>query len=546
MKQVNHTPRLLAVAIAATFASSAWAQTPPDAGQLLQEQRTAPVMPTPSPDFRIEAPMPGETPPGGAQVVVQRIALSGHSVFDEATLLEVLGEVADQSYDLAGLRALANRITLHYRNNGYPFARAFLPAQTASDGVIRIEILEGRYGTISSHGEDPVAARANDFLAPLAPGAVIESRLLERTTLILDDQPGIAISPVMRPGGEVGTGNLDVQVTKARELIGEVGADNYGNRNTGYHRARFNLQANSPFLFGDQLSLRTLYTDERMWLLSLSYGLPLGSSGLRGSISYAHTDYALARGFTGHGDAKVTSVGLSYPLLRSQPANLTLSANYQHKALYNNINNGADVSDYSSQSLPISLQFDRRDGFGGGGINFGSLTLTAGQMRLSDAMRTNPLRDDQHGDFAKLNLDVVRLQLLPNRFTFYARAAGQWANGNLDSSEGFSIAGANGVRAYPTGEASGDEGYLVQAELRYQHGALVPYLFYDTAAIRVNADGMGQPNPRIDLHGGGLGLRYQQQGFNLDLAAAWRGSEKAAAPHDKDDVRLWATVGYRF
>jgi hypothetical protein len=44
---------------------------------------------------------------------------------------------------------------------------------------------------------------------------------------------------------------------------------------------------------------------------------------------------------------------------------------------------------------------------------------------------------------------------------------GQWADTNLTSSEKFSLGGNDAVRAYPTGEAPGDRGWLATAELRY-------------------------------------------------------------------------------
>ena len=43
---------------------------------------------------------------------------------------------------------------------------------------------------------------------------------------------------------------------------------------------------------------------------------------------------------------------------------------------------------------------------------------------------------------------------------------GQLAFDNLDSSEKMELGGAYGVRAYPEGEAFGDEGYIATAEAR--------------------------------------------------------------------------------
>ena len=129
----------------------------------------------------------------------------------------------------------------------------------------------------------------------------------------------------------------------------------------------------------------------------------------------------------------------------------------------------------SSHSLPLTLQFDHRDNGLGGGITFGSLVLTPGQLDLASGA-TDLLNTE--GSYQKVNLDVVRLQATAlNGLTVYGRASGQWADVNLDSSEGFSIGGMSGVRAYPSGEASGDTGWLAQLELRYQLGSLNPMCF---------------------------------------------------------------------
>jgi hemolysin activation/secretion protein len=50
----------------------------------------------------------------------------------------------------------------------------------------------------------------------------------------------------------------------------------------------------------------------------------------------------------------------------------------------------------------------------------------------------------------------------------YGALSAQWAQKNLDSSEKFGIGGPQGVRAYPSGEASGDEGWLLNIEWRQE------------------------------------------------------------------------------
>jgi len=555
-------PRLshLALAMALAFpASQALAQTAPDAGQTLQQlQPPALQAPRPAQSVAIPAPSAADaTMPGGQQVTVKSLRLSGNSAFTEAQLLVVLGEVDGKPFDLAGLRALATRIGAHYRANGYPFARAYLPAQALADGALRIEIIEGRYGQISATGDATLVGQAQAFLSTLVPGSVIESAALERATLILDDQPGIRTSPIIRPGQALGTGDLLVEVSREPMLSGDVGLDNHGNRYTGEYRLRANVQWDSPFTLGDQIAVKSLVSDEGMWLGSLGYSLPLGSTGLRGSVGYAHTYYELAKEFASlqaDGTARVTSVGISYPLVRSQQSNLTLGALWQYKALRDAQGATASQSDKSSNSLPISLQFDHRDALGGGGISYGALAFTAGRLKLDGALEAadRSSNTDTRGSFQKLNLDAARLQLTPVAgLSFFGRVSAQWANKNLDSSEGFSLGGASGVRAYPSGEGNGDAGWLAQLEARYAMGSLSPYAFVDAGRVTANADA-GRITPAVtsntrSLAGFGLGTRYSAGAWNLDAALAWR-SRGGQPTSDTQDTnpRLWVTAGYRF
>ena len=534
-----------------------FAQQQPDAGQTLQQQQQqVPQLPRTGPTIDIISPVPMPTTPGGSKVTVHAVQLNGNTVISEAELLVVLGDYAGQTYDLAGLRGLAERISSHYRDAGYPFARAYLPQQAGGGGMLRIEIVEGRYGKVQTLGDKALAAYAADFLSPLKPSTVINSETLERATLILDDQPGIKVAPIIRPGQEVGTGDLDVRIEREPGFSGDVGFDNHGNRYTGEHRLRANVQWDSPFTFGDQITLRSLLSDEGMWLGSLGYSLPLGGSGLRGNVGYSHTSYELGKDFANlqsTGTAKAASLGVSYPIIRSQRANLTVAASYQHKKLNDKQGLASTNENKSSDSLPITLQFDQRDGLGGGGITYGSLAYTPGRLKLDTALTTTDQTSGQNtrGRFDKWNLDIARVQALSASFTGFGRVSAQWAGKNLDSSEGFSLGGANGVRGYPSGEGNGDEGWMAQLELRYAMGAFNPYVFHDSGRVKINADTGSlavAPNTNHRSIGSfGVGTRYTEGNINLDASLAWRthGGQPQSDTADRD-TRAWVTVWYKF
>ncbi len=505
----------------------------PDAGSIIQDTQQTDIKPrTSSVDLELEGESPGEIPSGGTQVKLNGILFSGNTVFSAEELTSVVEDEIGKLRDMAGLRSIANRISIFYRNNGYTFARAYISEQSMTDGALTIDIVEGCYGRIEAKGEPALAAWAQRFLCGFKPGCVIEDRSLERTMLILGDQPGVDVSPLICPGEKGGTGDLEVQVTEGPRFSGRVRFDNHGNRYSGEYRGDMTLRMNRAFMLVDEISIRTLYTSENMWLGQFDYSFPIGYSGLRCSVGYAHTAYDLKAPYEGYtGTAKVSKAGLSYPFVRSLMTNLALYVTGQYKDLNNELS-GVSYEEKTSWSGIAGLQFDHRDSFGGGGITYGELSVPAGDLDSDNAGATQ-------GGFTKANLEITRLQSLSPAFSLFVNASGQWSDTDLDSSESFTLGGASGVRAYPQGEASGSEGWLARSELRYAAGDyFAPYLFYDTGHIAADAS-----DARRSIAGAGIGLRCIRGDWSLDTCAAWEtwGGDATSDDHQRSP-RVWVSV----
>lgn len=521
------------------------AQQAPDAGRTLQEERLQiPNTPKDSPGFILPKPSTASVRQGGPKINLTDIRFTGNTVFTGAVLSKVVGPVTYQSYDLAGLRELTDRVARHYEQAGYPFVRVFLPEQEFNDnGTLHLRIIEGRYGQVTALGEPALAAAAQPYLFPLKPNELIESDALERASLLLADLPGINVSPVLRPGTQTGTGDLDFTVTRDKRVSGRVGLDNHGNYYSGQWRTLAGLAINSPFMFGDQISLNAMYTNEKLWLGQAMYSLPLGSSGLRGSVGYGQTTYELANGFEGNeGIARISSASINFPLIRSQRTNLNAGLGWQYKQLYNSYFYAAYTERYHSTAIPVTLGFDHRDNFAGGGLNYGALTWTRGNLHKNDAVR--------RGSFSKLNLDLLRLQALPGNASLFLRFTGQWASKNLDSAESMTLGGPSGVRAYPLGESSGDQGWLTQIEVRFKVGKVMPYVFYDYGRMKINAKPrlITLPAPDNTRAGAGVGVRYQNASWAIDgaIALRTRGGVPTSDTHADPKPRIWLTASYLF
>lgn len=521
----------------------------PDAGQILQEQqRAVPQSLGAAGTVDIQSTPREGTPAGGATVTIRRLVIDGATQISSDELVRMLALPDLATLDLAGLRELAERISDHYRARGFPFARAYLPAQSLSEGVLRINVLEGRYGQVQASGDASEQAQA--FLRRLQPGQVIESQTLERVLLTLDDLPGFTTAPIIRPGQALGTGDLDVRMVREPGAQGQVGLDNHGNRYTGAHRARFDVEMGSPFLIGDQLQLRGLVSDENLSLGSVQYGVPLGVEGTRAAATLSRTTYDLGKEFAALGStgtARTLGLTVSHPLVRSQRRNLSLGLGVQRKKLLDQQGITSTGTSKVSQAMVLTSQFDLRDRWMGGGLSYGVASWTVGRLKLDDVARVADAQGPRtEGRFGRLNLDIVRLQSLPAGWVLQVRASAQWTRGNLDSSEGFSIGGPDGVRAYPTGEGQGDSGWLSQIELRLPVEPFAPFLFHDAGRVRVNQVPWDDATNTRALAGAGVGLRSQGQEWTAQAALAWRSLGGAAQSEpSRRGPRAWVSLSRR-
>lgn len=541
---------LLHCLLAVSFHSYGHAQVQslPDAGSVREQLTQAPPVPPRPVELFLEGQPLLPEDQGGMKFRVNSVVLDGNTVVETAELQAAIAADLGQEVDFGGLRAIVNKVSQVYRNRGYIFARAALPAQDIVGGVVRVVVLEGRYGEIRSVLNGELTEIGKPYLSDLRSGDVIEAKSMERAALLLMELPGYRAVPVIRPSNTVGAGDLEVVFKETPQYTGSLRMDNHGGASTGEHRALASVTRYRNLVPGDQLQVDALITEGHTDLFNAQYSLPIGWQGLRASAALSQSRYQLS-GVPGlndgesRGSSNVLTLGVNYPLIRDKTTSLTVHASFV-TGRFKNTKITLDEQS-SAKSFPISLRFSVLDDIGGGGSNFGSMTYTSG--RISD--RVNYQSPATLGSFSKQALDVVRLQRLGDRFSGYARMAGQYSGTELDSSERMSAGGPNGVRAFLSGEGSGDRGLLGQLELRYQAaggGGLQPYAFVDGARMtRLDAEA---GNPIRNLLGYGFGLRLQHQGLGVDVSAAW--ASRIGLPTNQaaqlKEPRYWASLNYAF
>ncbi|WP_411877752.1 ShlB/FhaC/HecB family hemolysin secretion/activation protein [Polaromonas sp. YR568] len=511
----------------------AWAQTPPvpDAGQVLRDLRQArPVPPQAAPLQRIEESA-DLSQKGEASVLVKSIAITGNQEIPSAELQPLVAGLIGAERSLSQLNAAARRITAYYRSKGFAVARAYLPAQDITDGAVTISIIEGRISSHKINNQSLLSdERAQAYLGQVKDGDVIKSDQIDRGLLLLQDTPGVSSSrATLQPGASVGTSELLIEVNPAKPYSGSVVADNYGSRYTGEYRLAGTFNVASPLKIGDQVTANLLTSGDNLSFARLAYQLPLGSDGLRLGAAYSDIHYKLGKEFEAlqaHGTATSASVFAAYPFIRSQFKNLSGTVSYEDKNLKDYVDGTNTYTPKKVGVTTLGLSGSLQDALGGGGITGLDLSVAFGNLSINSptALAIDNASAQSNGSYTRFSYGANRLQRFTDSTFLALSVSGQTASKNLDSSEKFSLGGINGVRAYPQGEASGDEGYRATVELRHN---VIPNVqatvFYDVGKVTINRKPFGPPasNSR-NLAGVGVGVNASLGPVQLRSSLAWR------------------------
>lgn len=529
----------------------------PDAGQLSQPLIKQPNLNPSSPVELLRTPGLAEISASGEsdiRVGINKISVSGSTLVASDVLEGMLADLIGGQHNFAEISAAVERITRWYREQGYLVARAYLPAQDLKDGKLEIKVLEGLLGEPLLNNRSRLGdSRAKEHVANIPAGAPLQSEAVDRAVLLLSDTPGVGGAKAsLRPGASVGTSDLIFELEPGQAYAANVELDNYGSHYTGENRLGAAVAINSPFNIGDQLTVRALSSDQEMTYARIAYQLPLSGNGLKLGAAYSDMNYTLGREYAdlnSHGSANSASVYLSYPFVRSQAVNLYGTLTLEQK---DTKDIQVDTVDKKVKLLSAGFSGNRQDGLFGGGLNSFGATLVLGDLGMDAVtLAQDEASANTHGGFSKINLNLSRLQRINDNNLLYVAASGQWASKNLNSSEKFYLGGSDGIRAYPPGEGGGDEGLMVNAELRHSFSdKLQALVFIDAGTVSINKDPylVDTANTR-NIVGAGLGLNASYKALQFKSAIAWRlhGGPALSEPVSEDtNPRLWVQLSSTF
>jgi hemolysin activation/secretion protein len=561
--------------------SAGYAQVTPDAGRILNQEndrQKSKEIPKQIPKSLLEKSKKKDIKSSEEKTLIKSFKFEGDiKAFKVSDLQNLLLDLNGKSLTFDQMQLAADRIKDYYNAKGFFLAQAIIPKQEIKDGVLIIIINEGKLDSKEPYKINKKDLRISEQRVKAYMDDALKDNFLkesvERGLLNINDNPGVRTSLTLEPGIDPGSTKMILDVNEGPLVQGSVSVDNYGNRYTGDLRATASVDFNNPTGIGDQIGiLGTKAIEGDLELKKIFYNFPIGTDGLRAGAFYSVVDFKIGKELKTNpistGKAENANLNLKYPIYRSTADSLLTNFNYDKKYLYNT-NAGSVTSDKELDNYTLGFTYQKIDQFIGGGYTQASINFTRGDLDLSKV--PSSLSGDQgtsgyktNGSFNKQNIQLSRIQQLPEKFTLNFVGDAQFASKNLDTSEKMSLGGPSGVRAYPTGEASGDEGYRYSLDLRYNlgnfpyFGDITPLIFYDYGRIKQfknkEASTTAVTNNEYSLSGYGFGLEaLNSNNFSLKfIAAHTNGGNPGASTQGNDsdgrsdDTRYWILANFNF
>ena len=478
-----------------------------------------PALPEVSPKAPAQAPKVSDD--SSEKIVVSRFRFVGNTLLSERVLTRSVELYINRALDFNELQNAAAMAALAYRDKGY-VATVSIPRQEIDGGVVTLKVVESKYAGASIDGSSNGRINSELILARVEKAMGVEPavnvNVLDRALLLINDLPGASVQGGLAAGTSEGDTRVVLQSSDKPLITGALNLDSYGALTTGPERLLFDAALNSPAGRGEQYTLGLLAT-QGVRYGRLGFSVPVGLHGARLGVNGSYMDFSIIAGSAVVNNIQGTSgsfgLDVSYPVIRSQQANLFLTGGITGKT-FENFSNAMLSRSSQSVAATVSVNGNWVDRFFSGASNQASLSVTSGDLHIRDALSraSDAPTAGTDGGFNKLNAAISRNQAVREGVNLVLSLTGQYAFQNLDSSEKFFLGGPNGVRGYPVSEGGGSQGHLGSVELRTKlPKSWELRLFYDSGRVKQTInDYPGAPTPNW--------LNYRSHGASLIWQAA--------------------------
>jgi|GEM_PF-250270 len=428
------------------------------------------------------------------------------SVFLEPAFLEtVAAGYIGRSVTFSELNRMLARINERYRERGLVTAAAYIPPQTiGADGVLQVELLEGRLGRLYLEGLEYTSRGYLHDRLPLATGEVIDVPTLRQAIQRINRHTALALQADIRPGDETGESDITITVAEPPRYSVQTFIDNAGSENTGEWRGGLITVLNGPFRRADRLTAYGVYArGSRNGVLQ--YEVPVNRWGGRVDLTHSEGRIRVIDGpfeeLNITGKSKATAIALHQPFYAGPRGIASARVGYSVSQSTSEID-GVAISDFDIDETELRLDWSGGTGERRWRINQG--VVHADVEALDAASET----------FKRYPGSASWLQWFSQRWAARLQLGWQYTSEDaLPSSLVYQLGGATTVRGYEEGVVSGAKGYRASLNVDYHwRPGLRQTLFMDHGEVDQGVSG------REDLNSVGTGINWRPTSdLDLDL-----------------------------
>jgi hemolysin activation/secretion protein len=474
----------------------------------------------------------------------------------EAAVYPFLGE----HKTLATVEQARDALVDVYRKAGLGTVLVDIPEQTIDDGIVRLQVTEGRIEKVRIAGARYYSERKILAQLPsLTPGSVPKlPQLQQQLTDLANEARDRQITPVLKPGSTPGTVEVDLAVQDRLPVHASVEIDNRYTADTSPLRLVASVSYENLFQRAETISFMAQTSPQntsevKLGVLSYAGHTPWKGVTWSGYAIRSDSNVAAVGTLAVIGNGDIIGLRLNRDLGATEHGTSSFSFGTDYKHFGENIRLAS-----SNLRTPISYLMwtaqwsgaQRTESFDAQGTlsaQFGIRGL------LNDEHQFEYKRANAHAGFSYLRGSAQAFWHLPKGWSVGGRLNAQYSEQPLINNEQFVFGGADTVRGYLEAEELADAGIAGGIELRapvWTHGLVHSNVFFFTDhGVGITQLALpGQPS-RVYLDSLGGGLKFglgSDFDASIDAALARHKGSKDSRTPVSTDPRVDFLVKYSF
>ncbi len=421
---------------------------------------------------------------------VKEFRLEGNREIATPTLKEQIRTFEGRRITAEELQEVRTILTRYYVSQGYINSGAIIPDQSVDDGVVRIEIIEGRLTDIEVKAGESETLRLRDGYITSrlqrGEGEVLNTEVLQERLQILQQNPLIKrFNAQLGPGLRPGEARLDLEIKEARPYALGFNFNNHRSPSVGAYRGEIWGRHRNLSGWGDSLYARYGLT-EGLKDYTLDYSVPLSARDTLLVLHAENSDSEVVsepfREINIESEAETYSISLRHPFYK------TYTEDFHYKVF----EAGVTLEHRKSETSLLDRPYSFSPGVQEGESKLAVLRLTQNWL---DRSRTRVIAAYSSFNFGLDALDATIndglnaqgepviepdgkfvswigqfrwIERLPDYWDsqLWFRADLQLSNDDLLPLEKFAIGGAASVRGYRENQLTRDSGLILSLEWR--------------------------------------------------------------------------------